>query len=528
MRNGLSKDLIARVLGGTPKYTLEELEAKFPARNLPEGAMVTRVAPSPTGFMHLGTLYQMMIAKKLAQQSDGVFMLRIEDTDTKREVAGAVDVILKCAKEFNLTPDEGPNYGGEYGPYYQSMRKDVYHSVVAYLLEQGLAYPCFLSSVEMDEIREKQKAAGWATGIYGEWARDRDLTEDEIIVHLDNGEVPSIRLYSTGDKNNKIYYNDKVRGRLIFPENEEDIVLIKSNDGLPTYHFAHLCDDHFMRTTLVQRGEEWLSSLNLHLQLFRMMGWEHPDYIHVATINKLDEQTHNSRKLSKRTDPEANTMQYLQAGWPKEAVLNYLYNIVAAGFEEEKLKKSETTIWNYPLRIKKIPTSSALFGFEKLQWWAKEYIATMSVPDLVKSVVDWANEYGNDDNKKQVENIDYLTSILSIERDNPKRIRKDFITWQQTLNEIAPFFDFLFKANKEYEYNIDALREFLATFDENDDKDTWWNKIVYTAENLGLKPGEVAMNLRVAMLGRTNTPDLYSVMQVLGNKRVRERIGMII
>ena len=528
MRNGLSKDLITRVLGNAPKYTLDELEAKFPHRKLAEGAIVSRVAPSPTGFMHLGTLYQMMIAKKLAQQSDGVFMLRIEDTDTKREVEGAVDVILKCAKSFDLIPDEGPNYGGEYGPYYQSMRKDVYHSVAAYLLEKGLAYPCFLTPEEMDDIREKQKAAGWATGIYGEWARDRDLTAEEIIAHLDNGEIPSIRLYSTGSKDNKIYYNDKVRGRLMFPENEEDIVLIKSNDRLPTYHFAHLCDDHFMRTTLVQRGEEWLSSLNLHLQLFRMMGWQNPDYIHVATINKLDEQTHNSRKLSKRTDPEANTMQYLIAGYPQCAVLNYLYNIVAAGYEEEKAKKPETNIWNYPLRIKKIPTSSALFNMEKLEWWAREYIATMAIDVLVKSVVDWANEYGNEDNKKQVSDVEYLTSVLSIERDNPRRIRKDFITWQQTLNEVSYFWDFLFNANKEYAYNKDALREFLITYSESDDKDTWWGKIVEIANRLEIKPGDIAMNLRVAMTGRTNTPDLYSVMNVLGEKRVRERIEMLI
>ena len=528
MRNGLSKDLIARVLGGAPKYTLDELEEKFPQRQLPEGAFVTRVAPSPTGFMHLGTLYQMMIAKKLAQQSEGVFMLRIEDTDTKREVAGAVDVILKCAKSFNLTPDEGPEYGGEYGPYYQSERKDIYHSVAAFLLEQGLAYPCFLTPEEMDEIREKQKSAGWATGIYGEWARDRDLTEQEIIARLDNGEVPTIRLYSMGNKDNKIFYNDKVRGRLVFPENEEDIVLIKSNDRLPTYHFAHLCDDHFMRTTLVQRGEEWLSSLNLHLQLFRMMGWKNPDYIHVATINKLDEQTHNSRKLSKRTDPEANTMQYLMAGYPQEAVLNYLYNIVASGYEEEKIKKPETNIWNYPLRIKKIPTSSALFGIEKLQWWAKEYIATLPVDVLVNYVINWANEYGNEDNKKQVADIDYLTAVLSIERYNPKRIRKDFVTWQQTLGEVAYFWDFLFVSNRAYEYNKDVLSEFLTTYNGNDDKDTWWNKIVAVANKCGIKPGDVAMNLRVAMTGRTNTPDLYSLMFVLGDTRVRERIKNII
>lgn len=528
MRSGLSKDIIANILGGAPKYTLEELENLFPERSLPEGAMVTRVAPSPTGFMHLGTLYQMMIGKKLAQQSKGVFMLRIEDTDTKREVSGAVEVVLKCAKAFHLLPDEGPEQGGLYGPYYQSQRKDVYHSVVAYLLEKGLAYPCFLTPEEMEDIRERQKAAGWVTGIYGEWARDRDLTEEEIKKHIDKGEKPSVRLYSMGNKNNKIYYKDKVRGNLVFPENEEDIVLIKSNDGLPTYHFAHLCDDHFMRTTLVQRGDEWMSSLNLHLQLYRMMGWKNPDYVHVATINKLDEQTGNSRKLSKRTDPEANASLYLVNGYPTEAVLNYLYNIVAAGYEEERAKKPETTIWNYELKIKKIPTSSALFNTNKLEWWAKEYIASLPVEELVKNVVDWANEYGTDKDKKQICDIDYLTSVLSIERDNPKRIRKDFITWKQTLEEVSYFWNDLFVVNKDYSYNKDVLKSFLETWNYVDDKDVWWNKIVSISEQFNIKPGEAAMNLRVAMSGRTNTPDLYSIMHVLGDKNVRDRINQLL
>lgn len=527
MRNGLSKDLIARVLGAAPKYTIAELESKFPMRNLPDGAMVTRVAPSPTGFMHLGTLYQMLIAKKLAHQSDGVFMLRIEDTDTKREVDGAVDVILKCAAEFNLEPDEGPTQGGDYGPYYQSMRKDIYHGVAAELLEQGKAYPCFLTPAEMDQIREQQKANGFPTGIYGEFARDRDLGADEIAEQLDRGLVPSIRLYSTGNPSEKIFYNDKVRGRLALPENNEDIVLIKSNDGLPTYHFAHLCDDHFMRTTLVQRGEEWLPSLNLHLQLFRMMEWTAPDYIHVATINKLDDETGNSRKLSKRTDPEANTMQYLVQGYPTTAVLNYLYNIVASGYEEEKAKKPDTDIWNYPLRVKKIPTSSALFNMQKLEWWAREYIATMSVPDLVNSITRWAQEYSPEWDARIENNIDYLTGILSIERDNPKRIRKDFITWFQTMEETAYFWDDLFVPNTEFEYNKSAVDAFISGFDALDDKDTWWNKIVEIAKNHDMKNGDVAMMLRVALTGRTNTPDLYSIIQVMGEDRVKKRIKTI-
>ena len=507
MRDGLSKDLITRVLGAAPKWTLEELEAKFPPRQLEEGAFVTRFAPSPTGFMHIGNLYGALIDYKLAQQSNGVFMLRIEDTDTKREVSGAVEIVKNAMASFGLQY----NNDEKYGPYYQSKRKDIYHSVAAYLLEKGLAYPCFLKPTEMDEIRKKQTAAGFATGIYGEFARDRDLTDEEIIAHLDNGEVPSIRLYSNGNPENRIYCKDAVRGSISFPENNEDLVLIKSNDGLPTYHFAHLVDDHFMRTTHVVRGEEWLPSLPLHYQLFRTMGWMPPLYIHTSTLDKIDSETGKQRKMSKRKDAECNVDFFLTEGWPTEAVIEYLGNILASGYEDAKMKGMVKNYWEYEMKPKKIPMSGALFDMKKLEWWAKE-----------------AKKYGSDDNKKQIADIDYLTSILSIERDNPKRIRKDFITWKQTLNEIAPFFDFLFVPNKEYEYNTDALREFIMTFDENDDKDAWWQKIVCTAEKLGLKPGEVAMNLRVAVLGRTNTPDLYSVMQVLGGKRVRDRIGMII
>ncbi len=534
-KQGLSSDLIKRVLGGAPKYTISELEQKFPPRDLPDGAMVTRVAPSPTGFMHLGTLYQMLIAKKLAAQSGGVFFLRVEDTDTKREVEGAVDVILKCAREFGLNPDEGPEQGlspealakggGNYGPYFQSERRDIYHSVVAELLADGRAYPCFLSADEMSDIREHQKSAGLPTGIYGEFARDRDLTPDEIIAHLDAGEIPSIRLYSTGNPENKIFFNDKVRGRLAFPENNEDIVLIKSGDGLPTYHFAHLVDDHFMRTNLVQRGEEWLSSLNLHLQLFKMMDWVAPDYIHVATINKLDIKTGNSRKLSKRTDPEANAEQYLADGWPTGAVLNYLYNIVASGFEEEKNKKPITDIWNYPLRIKKIPQSPALFNMQKLQWWAREYIATLSVDELTANVSKWVSEYGDENQKSKIRNQKYLRDILSIERDNPKRVRKDFITWRQTMDEIAYFWDDGFDKSALSTQQSEILAEFLKTFDINDDKDTWWAKIVKIADDNGIKNGDVAMALRVALTGRINTPDLYSIMQVMGSDKIKERIN---
>ncbi|MFQ6777918.1 MAG: glutamate--tRNA ligase [Alphaproteobacteria bacterium] len=524
MRDGLSKDLIERILGGKPKYTLDELENLFPARNLPDGAFVTRFAPSPTGFMHLGGLYGALIDYKLAKQSNGVFMLRIEDTDTKREVKDAVQIIIDSLKKFGL------NYNNDekYGPYFQSQRKDIYHSVVAYLLEQGLAYPCFLSAQDMEKIRAEQASAGFSTGIYGEFARDRNLTNDDIVAHLDNGEVPSIRLYSNGNPEQRIFCKDAVRGSISFPENNEDIVLIKSNDGLPTYHFAHLCDDHFMRTTHVIRGEEWLSSLPLHVQLFRMMGWTAPLYIHTSTIDKIDSETGKQRKLSKRHDPEANVAFFLRDGWPTDAVIDYLGNIASSGYEEAKNKGMVKNFWEYETKPKKIPMSGALFDMKKLEWWSKEFIASLSVPELVNYVVDWVRDYGDDVHKMQVADVNYLTSILAIERDNPKRVRKDFITWHQTLGEIAYFYDDLYVKNSEYEFNKTVLNDFLSVYDENDDKDTWWNKIVKIAEKNSLKNGDVAMNLRVALSGRTNTPDLYSIIHAMGGARVRDRIQSLL
>ena len=484
----------------------------------------TRFAPSPTGYMHIGNLRTALYEYLIAKSQGGDFLLRIEDTDTKREVKEAVQIIVDSMHNFGLKY----NNDEKYGPYYQSQRKEIYDSVAAVLLEKGLAYPCFLTPAEMEEIRARQNAAGFATGIYGEFARDRDLTEEEIIAHLDNGEVPTIRLYSMGNPSKRIFCKDVVRGSIGFPENNEDIVLIKSNDRIPTYHFAHLCDDHFMRTTHVIRAEEWLPSLPLHYQLFNMMGWVAPMYIHTSTIDKIDEETGKQRKLSKRKDPEANVEFFLQDGWPTESVLEYLGNIAASGYEEAKLKGAVKSIWEYQFKPKKIPMSGALFDMKKLEWWAKEYIGAMLVADLVAAVTAWANKYGNDDNKMQVSDAKYLAGVLGIERDNPKRVRKDFITWKQTLENVAFFWDKLFVPATDYEYNKDALKEFLETYNPADDKDTWWNKIVAIAEKVGMKNGDVAMNLRVTLAGRTNTPDLYSIMQVMGENMVRERIGGII
>ncbi len=524
MRTGLSSDLIARVLGGVPKYSLQDLEKLYPARNLPDGAFVTRFAPSPTGYMHIGGLYGALIDAKLARDSNGVFMLRIEDTDTKREVLDAVRIIQDSMTAFGL------HYNNDevYGPYFQSGRRDIYKSVAAFLLENGLAYPCFLSAADMDAIRENQKSAGFATGIYGEFARDRDLDDATIIQKLDEGQVPTIRLYSVGNPEQRIFCKDAVRGSIGFPENNEDIVLIKSNDGLPTYHFAHLVDDHFMRTTHVVRGEEWLPSFPLHTALFRMMNWTPPLYVHTSTIDKIDLDTGKQRKLSKRHDPEANVDFFVRDGWPAEAVLDYLGNIAASGYEEAKVKGQVKSIWEYPLRVKKIPNSGALFDMKKLEWWAREFIATLSVDELVARICDWAQVYSPDFFARINNDTSYLENILSIERDNPKRIRKDFITWAQTLNEISYFWDDLYVKNTEFDFNKDVLTAFLDVFDINDDKDAWWAKIVKIATDFELKNGDVAMNLRVGITGRTFAPDLYSVMCAMGQDRVVARIKEVI
>ena len=518
MRQGLSKSLIERVLDGKPKWTINELENKFPPRNLPDGAMITRFAPSPTGFMHLGNLYSMLIDYKLAKQSGGIFFIRVEDTDTKRKVEGALDVILKTAERFKFTPDEGP--------YYQSERRDIYHSVVSEMLADGRAYPCFLSVDEMEEIRKKQTAEGLVTGIYGKYAKWKDASEEEIVQKLDENIIPSIRLYSFGSKERRLFCKDAVRGSISFPENEEDVVLIKSNDGLPTYHFAHVVDDHFMHTTHVIRGEEWLPSLPLHIQIFNILKWISPAYIHTSTLDTIDIDTGKQRKLSKRKDRMANVDNFIRDGWPEEAVLEYLFNILNSSYEENKAQGKVKNIWDSELKIKEIPKSGALFDRKKLEWWSKEFIATMSVDELAEKIVQYVNEYG-EDQKEKIKDLDYLKRILSIERDDLKRIRKDFITWKQTLMEI----DYFFKDPNIQDIekiNKDVLEKFIASFDINDPKDLWWDKIVKIASELGIRNGEAAMSLRVALTDRTATPDLYSIMQVMGDKKVRERITSVV
>lgn len=509
--------MIEKVLGGAPKHTIAELEAMNPQNNTGE---TTRVAPSPTGYMHIGGIYQALINWKIAKQTGGKFYLRIDDTDQKREIPGAVEIIVNSLDALGLAPD---------GVTTQSQRGDIYRATAADLLEKGLAYPCFMTQEDMDKVRAQQKMLGLQTGIYGEWARDRDITPEEIEAKLAAGEKPTIRLYSSGDPSKKIYCKDAVRGSMAFTENNDDIVLIKSTDGLPTYHFAHLVDDHFLRTTLVVRADEYLSTFPLHIQMFATMGWQAPKYIHTSTLDKIDEESGKQRKLSKRKDPEANVAYFLDEGWPAEAIKNYLFNIANSGFEEALSKNPAANIENYEFKIKKIPTSGALFDRDKLEWWAKEFIATLPLGELVRRVSDWIEKHGSDYHKNEIlGDMDYLKAVLAIERDDPKRIRKDFVYWEQVVcSDIAFFFPMeigFFRRSARQFINEEVNSEFLAAYNPSDTKEEWWAKIQAIAAKSGLKNGEVAMALRVMLAGREQTPDLYSMIKVMGEDRVRKRL----
>ncbi|MDR0803914.1 MAG: glutamate--tRNA ligase [Rickettsiales bacterium] len=516
-RQPLSEQLIKRVLPGAA-HSIAELEDRYPPRSLASGAVVSRVAPSPTGFMHTGTVYQALIAKKLTAASGGVFYLRLEDTDTARTVPGADKIIMDGLNYFGLNPDEGQGAGGAYGPYLQSERKEIYDCVAAEFLRRGLAYPCFMTQDEIATIRESQKTNRARPGIYGAYARDRDLTNDQIAANLDAGKSLVIRLYSTGDAARTIVCNDLIRGDIEFPENDLDIPIIKS-DGLPTYHFAHLCDDHFMRTTHVVRTTEWLASLPLHIQLFRMIGWNPPLYMHPSTIDKLDRG--NRRKLSKRKDPETNVEFFMKSGYPRDAVLGYCMNLINSGYEEFIRDNPKKTVWDFDMRIDKMSASGAIFDMAKLDWFSREHIGALNAAEIYENIVAWARTWSPENSARLENNREYLEKIFDIERVNTDRVRKDFVCWSQTLDEVSYFFDGQ-QAAGGVQQNV--INKFLETFDISDDKDIWWGKIVAIADELGIKNGEAAMALRAALTGRRQTPDLYSIMQVMGEARVRQRL----
>ncbi len=526
-------------------------EEKYPERNLKEGAIVTRFAPSPTGFVHIGGLYQSLIARKLANQTEGVFLLRIEDTDQKREVENGITDIVQSLDRFGIEPDEGmiseTEGKGNYGPYRQSMRKEIYQSYAKYLIEQGKAYPCFCTPEELEEMREKQENAKIRPGYYGVWAKCRNITVEEAIEKINNGEKYIVRFKSPGREDRKIKHHDVIKGNVDFPENDQDIVIIKA-DGLPTYHFAHAVDDHLMRTTHVIRGDEWLSSVPLHLQLFHELGFKPPKYAHIAPIMKNDNG--NKRKLSKRKDPEAAVSYYDEMGIPKEAVNEYLLNIANSNFENWRRANKDKSIDEFELQLNKMSVSGALFDMVKLLDVGKTVISKFTAEEVYENAFNWAKTYDKE-LEEMLQNKEYALKIFGIERGN-KKPRKDIAKWSDVKENIEYMYDDKFLA-KEQEYPYQVINEkedvdkvlnlyMEKYYDENDDKQQWFDKIKELAGELGYAKevkeykanpdaykahvGDVSTVLRVALTGRTNTPDMYEIMQVLGKESIEKRFAV--
>ena len=523
-------------------------EEKYPERNLKEGAIVTRFAPSPTGFVHIGGLYQSVIAKKLANQTEGVFFLRIEDTDQKREIENAIKDIVTSLKDFGLEPDEGmiseTESKGNYGPYKQSERKEIYQAYAKYLIEQGKAYPCFCTPEEGEEIRAKQEAAKIRPGYYGVWAKCRNVTVEEAIERIKNGEKYIVRFKSPGREDRKIKHHDAIKGNVDFPENDQDIVIIKA-DGLPTYHFAHAVDDHLMRTTLVIRGDEWLSSVPLHLQLFHELGFKAPKYAHIAPIMKNDNG--NKRKLSKRKDAEAAVSYYEEEGIPEEAVKEYLLNIANSNFENWRRANKDKSIDEFELQLNKMSVSGALFDMVKLLDIGKTVISRYTAEKVYDEAKKWAERHDEELNK-MLEDKDYALKVFGIERGN-KKPRKDIAKWSDVKENIEYMYDDVFYGKKrDYPYQVindkEKIKKILDLYiekyyDDNDDKDTWFEKIKELAGEMGYAKevkefkanpdkyeahvGDVSTVLRVALTSRTNTPDMYEIMKILGKDRIKER-----
>ena len=528
-------------------------EEKYPERNLEEGAVVSRFAPSPTGFVHIGGLYQSLVALEMTKKTNGVFFLRVEDTDQKREVEKGVTDIVNSLKDFNMSPDEGmiteTEEIGSYGPYKQSLRKDIYQAYAKYMIEQGKAYPCFCTQEEVEEIRKKQENAKIRPGYYGVWAKCRNLTVEESAEKIKNGEKYIIRFKSPGREDRKIKHHDIIKGNVEFPENDQDIVIIKA-DGLPTYHFAHAVDDHLMRTTHVIRGDEWLSSIPVHLQLFHELGFKAPKYAHISPIMKNDNG--NKRKLSKRKDPEAAVSYYKEEGIPVNVVKEYLLNIANSTFENWRRANPDKDMEEFDFQLNKMSVSGALFDMVKLLDIGKTYISKMTAEEVYENSLVWAKEYDKE-LEEILKNKEYSLKVLGIERGN-KKPRKDISKWSDVKNSIIYMFDDKFlNDSANYEYgkinNKEEINKILQAyineyFDINDDKDTWFNKIKDLADKCGYARevkeykanpekwpghvGDISTVLRVALTGRQNTPDMYEIMQVLGTDSIIKRLNKAI
>ncbi|MEK9130127.1 MAG: glutamate--tRNA ligase [Patescibacteria group bacterium] len=547
--NKIKKEIIEKLLPDI-KNASECIEKKYPVRNMEKSAKITRIAPSPTGFVHIGGIFTALLSERLAHQSNGVFFIRIEDTDKKREIAEATKLIIESFERFKIFADEGETLSGEekgeYGPYKQSKREQIYKIFAKKLLEQGRAYPCFCSLDELKKINEAQQKNEIRTGYYGEWAQCREKSNEEILQALNKNKPFVIRFKSNGN-GNKIKFNDLIKGELFLPENDQDIVIIKSN-GLPTYHFAHVVDDHLMRTTDVLRGEEWLSSIPLHLELFESLCWDPPQYGHIPTINKLE--GNSKRKLSKRKDPEADVFYYIKDGYPSEAIIEYLLNLIDSGFEEWRKQNLKVDNKKFYVSLKHLSGSAGpLLDMQKIEDVCKDYIGWLSTEEVFLQCFNWAKEYDMDLMKRMQNDSEYVKKIFSIERDG-NQPRKDIIKWSDIKYQIEYFFDDFFEKNK---INLNELlpgiekieiekiaKQFLLIYNEKDNKEEWFFKLKEMAKFLGYADniksykeqkeqykghiGDIAMTLRVLLTGRRQAPDLFQVIQCMGINRLNTRL----
>ena len=536
---------LAQILFPNLDLTVAEIEEKYPPRKLPAGAMVTRLAPSPTGFIHLGNLYGAYADMKLANQSKGVFFLRIEDTDEKREVPGAIEEIINGLKYFGVNFDEGATIEGEkgdYGPYRQSERKEIYQVYARELVKKGLAYPCFCTEEDLAEIRKQQEALKEQTGYYGKWARDRFLTLEQIEQYLAENRPWVLRFKAMIKEGEMASVEDGIRGHLVMPANDMDLVILKTN-GLPTYHFAHVVDDHLMGTAHLLRGEEWLSTLPMHLALFKAMGWEHPIYCHTAHLMKKEGE--GKRKLSKRKDPELGLNYYRSLGYHPLAVKEYLLTILNSNYEEWRLNNPEADNDEFVFSIDKMGRSGALFDLEKLNDISQTVLLKLSAEEIYDFVLAWAKEYDEEYAQILLKNEQIAKKAFDIGRSGDKP-RKDLIYGAQIAKFSAYIFPETFTITDPYpaevtkEDAVTILSEYLKNYDYSDDNDAWFNKVRNLAQDLGFaaKPkdfkknpelykghvGHVSGVIRIALTGRTNAPDLWEVQQIIGVEELTRRI----
>lgn len=539
------KKLAAALIPDGDLLPTEEYEKIYPERERSPKAEVTRLAPSPTGFIHLGNLYSALADERSAHTTGGIFYLRIEDTDEKRKVEGAVESVIRSLKYFGIDFDEGAEINSplnKYGPYYQRQRAKIYRAFVKKLIGEGLAYPCFCTEDELNAVREKQTAEKKTTGYYGEYARCRNLSEEQIYANLKAGKPFVIRLKSQGSIENKITFRDAIKGDITVTENDQDVVILKS-DGIPTYHFAHAIDDHFMRTTLVIRGEEWLSSLPVHLELHKVLGFRPPKYAHTSSLMKMDGDT--KRKLSKRKDPELSLDYYRKAGYFPKAVVKYLMTILNSDFEEWSLKNPDADYRDFKFRIEKMSRSGALFDLDKLNDVSKTEISKLSAKQCYDFLNEWVNEFGTQADKAHFKDEEYIIKVLELIMGvGGKKRRKDIERAEQGVRLIDYFFDDTFAP--EYSYRFDkntvntVLDGFSAVYDENDDNSAWFAKVKALAPAVGFASemseykahpenyrgsvSDIAEILRIAVTGMPNSPDLCTIMKILGKSRSLKRL----